>query len=186
MGGYGFNLDDEEEDVPANYVELPPEEGAEEDPFASLDTPRGPPPDVSGPPPRPGSGFDRSGALARAHDRDNSASVTGELVNNITNAFTRKPVQGKDRTELFARQRAEMASEEGRARLAAESDPLSESSRRYREMVGTAMPEVAKQMGAQFERLTPKYGEAEGCPGSTQPPWRHGGGAHLERRTERP
>ncbi len=156
MGGYGFNLDEEEEDLPANYVEMPAEEEA--DPFASLDAPRGPPPDVSGPPPRPGSSFDGSRSLARAHDRDNSASVTGELVNNITNAFTRKPVQGKDRTELFAKQRAEMVSEEGRARTAAEADPHSDASRQYRELVRQAMPEVADGMGPQFERLTPKYG----------------------------
>ncbi len=112
------------------------------------------------PPVRPGSSYDRSAALSRAHDRENSASITGELVNNITNAFTRKPVQGVDRSQLFAKQRAEMASEEGRARAAAESDPASEASQSYRAMVRQAMPEVADQMGKQFDRLTPKYGAA--------------------------
>jgi hypothetical protein len=156
MAGYGYRPEEEEED-PANYVEIP---APEEDAFAEFDAlPERLPPPPGGVelPSRPGSGFDRSASLARAHDRDNSASITGELVNNITNAFTRRPVQGKDRTELFARQRAEMASEEG-ARKRAESDPASESSRQYRELVRQAMPEVADQMGKQFDRLTPAYG----------------------------
>jgi hypothetical protein len=155
---YGYRPEEEEED-PANYVEMPAEE---DDAFEGFDAlperfPAEAPPEPV-PSGRPGSSFDRSGALARAHDRDNTASITGELVNNITNAFTRKPSQGKDRTELFARQRAEMASEEGQARKRAESDPASDASRQYRELVRQAMPEVADQMGKQFERLTPAYG----------------------------
>ncbi len=97
-------------------------------------------------------------ALGRAHDRDNSASIGQEAINNITNAFAGKTVQGKDRSTLYAGQRGEMRQQhedDARAATIAEaSDPRSGTSQATRSMLKEAMPDLVGQMGPMFERLS--------------------------------
>jgi hypothetical protein len=147
MAGYGFNLDEEEEDPFAAWpspMAAPP--APEEKSLSPLEPPvRSEPMNLG----RSEASYNRSDAIARAQDRENDHASTRELIGNIGSLSRRESLKTSDSRELFAKQRAELASEAGQAKKRAKADPASERSM-------TARGLFAKTYKDAWDKMDPK------------------------------
>lgn len=128
-----------------------PGEEDDEDLFRVLDAP-GPisleEPEAPGAPvePEPSgratSSYDGSESLGRTHDIENKYAASKSFGHNLANAFRRQPTKQTDNRQLFAKQRAELASEPAQAQKRARGDANSEESAVAREMFAATHKDV--------------------------------------------
>lgn len=146
---YGYRPPEERDEEPEDFVRVPgwrPEEAqAQEVPeedfgaqLAALSPPAGAP------------GYSRAKSFDMARRSDNQAQIGSDLSNNIYNAFTGRAVQGKPLASSVGASNASAQAFD----LDEENNPTSASAQMTRDLIKKALPEVAAQMGPQFERLT--------------------------------
>lgn len=128
----------------ADYGPLRKPEDEEEDTIAQLEALA------------PRRGVSRVQSFDRARQSDNQAQLGSDLVGNIHAAFTGGKVQARPLASSAdaTLTRTKLAHEDE------EDDPSSPSAVMARDMFKRALPEVASQMGKQFELMSPRYMKA--------------------------